>query len=109
MALNVLCLAMNRAAVIAALKRHETELKELGVLRLSLFGSIARDEGAEHSDVDIAVTLTPGPRGLAHLERMENIKARLSEIVGCAVDVIEEPSPSPRVQHAIEQDRVLAF
>ena len=100
---------MNRAAVITALKRHEPELKELGVLRLSLFGSIARNEASELSDVDIAVTLTPGRRGLAHLERMEGIKARLAEIVGCAVDVIEEPSPSPHVQHAIEQDRVLAF
>jgi uncharacterized protein len=100
---------MNRAAVITALKRHEPELKELGVLRLSLFGSIARNESSELSDVDIAVTLTPGPRGLAHLERMESIKARLTEIVGCTVDLIEEPSPSPHVQYAIEQDRVLAF
>jgi predicted nucleotidyltransferase len=100
---------MNRAAVISALRRHETELKGLGILRLSLFGSTARDEASELSDVDIAVTLTPGARGFAHLERMEAIKTRLMEIVGCSVDLIEEPSPSPRVQHAIEQDRVLAF
>jgi predicted nucleotidyltransferase len=100
---------MNRVAVITALKHHETELRKLGILRLSLFGSMARSEASELSDVDIAVTLASGPRGLAHLERMESIKARLGEIVGCAVDVIEEPSPSPHVQHSIEQDRVLAF
>ena len=100
---------MDREAVITALKRHETELKDLGILRLSLFGSLARNEASKISDVDIAVTLTPGRRGLAHLERMEGIRARLAEIVGCAVDVIEEPAPSPHVQDAIEQDRVLAF
>lgn len=100
---------MNRAAVIAVLKLHETELKKLGIVRLSLFGSTARNEASESSDVDIAATLSPGPRGLAHLERMERIKARLSEIIGCPVDVIEEPSPSPNVQRAIEQDCVLAF
>lgn len=100
---------MNRAAVITALRLHEAELKKLGIVRLSLFGSTARNEASESSDVDIATTLSPGPRGLAHLERMERIKARLSEIIGCAVDVIEEPSPLPHVQGAIEQDRVLAF
>jgi predicted nucleotidyltransferase len=100
---------MDRAAAIAALKRHEHELKQLGVVHAGLFGSTARDEARDTSDVDIAVTLTPSPRGFAHLERMERIKLRLSAIVGGPVDVIEEPAQSPRVQEAIDQERVLAF
>jgi hypothetical protein len=100
---------MQRAAVIRTLKRHKTELKKLGIVRLSLFGSTARDEASRRSDVDLAVTLTRGRRGLAHLDRMDRIRERLSDILGCRVDVIEEPAPSPRVQRAIEQDRVLAF
>ena len=100
---------MDRTAAILALKRHKDELKQLGIVRLSLFGSTARDEARQASDVDVAVTLTPGPRGFAHLERMGRIKARISAIIGGLVDVIEEPAPSPRVQRAIDEDRVLAF
>jgi predicted nucleotidyltransferase len=100
---------MQRTAVIATLKRHKAELNKLGIVRLSLFGSTARDEASRKSDVDLAVTLTPSRRGFAHLERMDRIRERLSEILGCPVDVIEEPAPSPRVQRAIDQDRVLAF
>jgi uncharacterized protein len=78
-------------------------------VRLSLFGSTARSEASRKSDVDIAVTLTRSRRGFAHFERMDRIRERLSEILGCPVDVIEEPAPSRRVQQTIEQDRVLAF
>jgi len=41
--------AMDKATVIDILKRHEAELRELGIERLSLFGSIARDEATEAS------------------------------------------------------------
>lgn len=100
---------MDRAAVLVTLKRHKAELNKLGIVQLSLFGSTARSQASRRSDVDLAVTLTRSRRGLAHLERMDRIRERLSELLGCSVDVIEEPAPSPRVQSAIDRDRVLAF
>ena len=36
---------MTRETVIATLRAHEPELKAAGVVRLSLFGSTARDTG----------------------------------------------------------------
>ena len=100
---------MDRASVIAALRRHEAELRELGIVRLSIFGSTARGDASENSDVDLAALLTSGPRGFAHLDRIDQIKGRLSKILRRRVDLIEEPSPSPRVQQEIDRDRVLAF
>jgi uncharacterized protein len=44
---------MRRSAAIARLKRHEAELKQLGVEHLYLFGSTARDEARHDSDVDL--------------------------------------------------------
>jgi hypothetical protein len=100
---------MDRTAVIATLKSHKVELKKLGVLRLSLFGSTARGEATKRSDVDLAVKMKPGPRGLARLDRLEAVKDRLANILGARVDLIEEPSDRPRIQQAIERDRVFAF
>jgi uncharacterized protein len=100
---------MDRLAVIAILKEHEAELKELGVIRLSLFGSTARSEAAARSDVDLAVQMKPGPRGFARLERLDMVSERIAEALGAAVDLIEEPSDRPRVQREIDRDRVIAF
>ena len=100
---------MDRRAVISILKEHEAELKELGVVRLCLFGSTARNEAATQSDVDLAVKMKPGPRGFARLDRLDMIRERIAEILGAAVDLIEEPSDRPRVQREIDRDRVVAF
>ncbi len=100
---------MDRASVIAELRRHEAELRELGIVRLSLFGSTARGEASERSDVDLAAELAPGPRGFARLERLTSLRERLAALLGAPVDLIEEPSDRPRVQREIDQDRILAF
>jgi predicted nucleotidyltransferase len=44
---------MKRDAAIATLKAHEAELKKLGVEHLYLFGSTARDDAGEASDIDL--------------------------------------------------------
>jgi len=44
---------MDRPAAIARLKEHETELRQLGVQHLYLFGSTARGEARDDSDVDL--------------------------------------------------------
>jgi len=100
---------MDRAEVIATLKRHEAELRRLGIVRLSLFGSTARGEASKRSDVDLAAEMEPGPRGFARIERLDAIRDRLTAILGVSVDLIEEPSDRPRVQREIDGDRVLAF
>jgi predicted nucleotidyltransferase len=100
---------MNRDAALTIIKRHQAELRELGVLSLSLFGSAARDEANDNSDIDVAVRLAKGPHGFAYFARLDRIEARLSDLLGRRVDVVPEPAPTRRIQRAIEQDRHLAF
>src|SRR5271165_6744585 len=45
--------------VIATVRAHEAELRRAGVRHLSLFGSVARGEAADESDVDLLVELDP--------------------------------------------------
>lgn len=58
-------------------------LKEAGVLRSSVFGSVARGEAAENSDVDILVDL---PRGTSLFDLVD-LQNRLQLILGKKVDI----------------------
>ena len=102
--------SMERADVIAALKAHEQELRTTGVSGLSVFGSVARGEESAN-DVDVAVRLGEhfSARGLNYFSRLRELEERLTGIVGCKVDVIEEPVRKKRLQAEIDRDRTLAF
>ena len=102
---------MNREQIVARLRAHEAELHALGVLSVSLFGSAARGENAVDSDVDVAVRLgkTFSKPGLDYFSRLDHLQARLSQILGCQVDVVEEPVRRDRVQRQIDVDRAVAF
>jgi predicted nucleotidyltransferase len=101
---------MERDRIIAALKAHEQELRSAGVLSVSLFGSVARGEHPAH-DVDVAVRLGDSfsAPGLNYFARLAELEGRLAGIVGCKVDVIEEPVRKKRFQTEIDMDRALAF
>ena len=77
-----------------------------------------RDEGRVRNrahppahDVDVAVRLGENfsKRGLDYISRLDALERRLSEILGCRVDVIEEPVRKERFQREIDRDRDLAF
>jgi uncharacterized protein len=101
---------MERDNIIAALRTHEEELRATGVISLSLFGSLARGEDPVH-DVDVAVRLSEGfsAPGLKYFSRLSDLEGRLSSILGCKVDVVEEPVRKKRFQTEIDRDRTLAF
>ena len=44
---------MNRKSILMALKSKEYEFSKLGIRTVGLFGSYARDEQLENSDIDI--------------------------------------------------------
>ena len=102
---------MNREDAIATLRAHEPELRAIGVVNASMFGSVARNEAGVDSDVDLAVRLSANfsTGGLDYFSRLEELERRLSAILGCKVDVIEEPVRKQRIQVEIDRDRTLVF
>lgn len=100
---------MHRDKVLTVLQHHREELIARGVESLSLVGSVAREESAPDSDVDVVVRLIDRDRGFAHFRRLDELQERLSEILGCRVDLIEEAAVSPRMRREINRDRVLTF
>ncbi len=102
---------MIRNAILGRLREHEAEPRGLGNESLSLFGSVARDEESEASDIDIAVKLDPAlmPRGLAYFGFLADLEERLRKTLGRHVDVIPEPAKKAALQREIDRDRIVAF
>ena len=102
---------MIKDAILGRLREQEVELRRLGVESLSLFGSVARDEERDASDIDIAVKLDPAlmPRGFAYFGFLADLEERLKKALGRHVDVIPEPAKKPALQREIDRDRVIAF
>jgi predicted nucleotidyltransferase len=69
-----------------------------GARDLRLFGSVARGEDDETSDVDILVALEPGVGLLKHAALVRELR----ELLGREVDVVSDKGLRPRVK-----DRVL--
>jgi predicted nucleotidyltransferase len=102
---------VDRERAKAALKACEGELKALGVLSASIFGSVARGDARPDSDVDVVVRLSDefSQGGFDYFARLEALQKRLSSMLGCRVDVIEEPVRKKRLQAEIDRYRALAF
>jgi predicted nucleotidyltransferase len=100
---------MRLEEIITLLKRYRQELDGRGVESLAIVGSAARGEAVQGSDVDLIVKLDGTERGFAHFRRLDELQARLSEILGCPVDLIEDSAVSRRVRSELEKGRVVAF
>jgi uncharacterized protein len=102
---------MKRQDIISKLRAHESELRAAGVTGLALFGSAARGERRDDSDIDVVVRLTDEARqgGFAYFGRIDSLSRRLAEILECPVDVVAEPILKDRLRRAIEKDRIVAF
>jgi len=97
---------MNREQVITKLRAHEQQLKEAGILRLSLFGSTARGEAGPNSDIDLLAKFDD--RRLSLLDVI-GLQIQLTELLGCPVDLSEEGRLKPRIRKRVEAEAVRAF
>ena len=98
---------MNRNDAIARLKAHEAELRELGVIGLSLFGSVARGDAGPESDVDLAARFDPAAE--VGMVKYGTILERLRMLLRAPVDLVGEPARTARMQAEIDRDRALVF
>jgi uncharacterized protein len=101
----------SRAALLAILRAHEAEFRAQGVETITLFGSLARGDATDASDVDLAIRPGAGfsSGGFDHFGRLEDLRGRLAALLGCEVDLVEEPAVRPRLRAMIAEEGVRAF
>ena len=82
---------MRKHEALQLLARHKAELvRRFGVTDLALFGSTARDEAQDGSDIDVMVSF----EGRATAKRYFGVQFYLEDSLGCPVDLAKAVSGS---------------
>ena len=102
---------MHKDQILTQLRAHEAELKAAGIEKISVFGSVARGDATDSSDVDVVIRLSPESSrgGFSYFARLDALTQRLQEILGCPVDIVTEPVRKERLRRIIERDATVAF
>ena len=74
--------------------------RQAGVVKIALFGSAARGEADEQSDIDLVVEFSKG----ISLLRFTALQSELSEALGRRVDLLTETAISPYLREKIKLD-----
>jgi hypothetical protein len=94
---------MGREDILVILRDYkQNNAEKYGILEIGVFGSVARDEANDDSDVDICVkTKTPDAFALVH------IKEEIENLVGKHVDIIRvREQMNPFLKKRIEKEGV---
>ena len=91
---------MRRAEALEKLMEHRKELSAFGIKSLAIFGSVARDEAGEDSDVDILVEFTAPATFNGYMD----LKFFLEELLGGPVDLVTLRSIRPKIRERIERE-----
>src|SRR5437016_448253 len=101
-------LGMDKEQVITTLRTHEPELKAAGIVRVYVFGSVARGDAGAHSDVDLLAEFDEvrGPATLIEMARLQN---RLADLLGAPVDLTEKRLLKEGVLANADREAVVVF
>jgi len=94
---------MDRDQVLTILTKNQTELTEIGVKSLAVFGSVARGEADADSDIDILVDFRQTP---ITFDAYMDVKIYLEDLLDVPVDLVVSASLHPRVKPFVNQDAV---
>ena len=97
---------MKRDEALSRLKQHEADLKRLGVEHLYIFGSTAREEARDDSDVDLFFDYEKGKLGLFELM---DVKDYAAKILGRKTDIMTRDSLHRVLRRNIEASAVRVF
>jgi predicted nucleotidyltransferase len=96
-----------RDEVLRRLKNAQSKLRGEGIRHAAIFGSVARCEAVNDSDVDILVELDPS----ANIDLFEfvGLQQRLAVIMERDVDLVSRRGLRPRRHDSILEDAIEAF
>jgi predicted nucleotidyltransferase len=92
-----------REQILATIDAHADELRRLGAKSLALFGSVARGEATDTSDIDVLIELQPKT-----FDSYMDAKLYLEKVLNRRVDVVLVDAVKPRLRSVILAEAVHA-
>lgn len=94
---------MNRQLALELLTEHKALLSNrFGVIKLALFGSVARDSATDRSDVDVLVSFD----GPATSSRYFGVQFYLEDLFGCPVDLVTDKALRAELRPFVSRDAI---
>ena len=94
---------MSRDEALALLRAHKAELAErFDVTYLALFGSVARDEAGDDSDVDVLVRFA----GPATSKRYFGALFYMEDLLGSSVDLVTDNALRKELRPYVDSEAV---
>ncbi len=94
---------MRKDEVLKLLAQHKPELVRcFGITDLALFGSTARDESSEGSDIDLVVEFD----GRSTAKRYFGVQFYLEDLLECPIDLVQKSVIRAELKPYIEKDRI---
>ncbi len=97
---------MLRDEILDKLRADKATLDGFGVKAIGVFGSVARGEADEKSDIDIVIDFREGE--VPSLVGMVRLQDHLQELLGSAVDIASSNSMNSRLNRTVEREAVYA-
>ncbi|MGH2457831.1 MAG: nucleotidyltransferase family protein, partial [Chloroflexota bacterium] len=95
---------MRRRDVLRILSEHRARIDAFGVGSIAIFGSVARDEAATESDVDVLVEFE---RPVGYFEFFD-LEQYLEQILGCKVDLFTANSLREDIRAEVLKEAIRA-
>ena len=94
---------MRKEEVLKLLTQHKPELvRRFGIADLALFGSTARDEATDASDVDVMVEF----EGRSTAKRFFGVQFYLEDLLDRPVDLVQKDGVRAELKPYIEKDLI---
>lgn len=94
---------VSKDRILNVIGEHKNELRKLGVTRIGIFGSCARNEADQASDLDFLVEMND-----ASLSQYLDVKTFLEHQFGRKVDVVLHDTLRPKISEHIKKDLAYA-
>ena len=94
---------MNRDIKVILQERKNYLVEKFGVIEIAIFGSCARGEQREDSDVDLIVDFKEGWKTF---DNYMNLKFYLEELFGKKVDLVIKSAINPRIKPFIIEEAI---
>jgi predicted nucleotidyltransferase len=98
---------LDRENILSVLRDHAPELREAGLIHLRVFGSVARNQANDKSDIDLLADFDRSKQ--ITLVTLGSLESRLSMLLGMKVELSSPDWMKEPIRSRAMQEAVVAF